>query len=58
MFINLTQEAISSLKGKNAIFMKALKNNGNRITPDSITPENAVGRPKRPTDAVTISLEL
>jgi hypothetical protein len=38
MFISLTQDAISALKGKNYIFMKALKNKGKRITPEAITP--------------------
>jgi hypothetical protein len=33
MFISLTQDAVSALKGKNFIYMKALKNQGKRITP-------------------------
>lgn len=33
LFVSLTQESVSALKGKNFIFMKAMKNKGKRISP-------------------------
>lgn len=36
-FVSLSQQPISALKGKNYIYLKALRNNGKRITPQSLT---------------------
>lgn len=56
--MSLSQEPISALNGKNYIYMKALRNNGKRITPESVLSENSIGKAKKPTNAVTISTEL
>lgn len=56
LFVSLTQESVSALKGKNFIFMKAMRNKGKRISPEHLNSENAIGRHKRPIDSVSISL--
>ena len=58
VFISLSQESLSALKGKNAIYMRIQRNEGRRMKKEDIGTDNLLGKPQRPRDAVVISSEI
>ena len=58
VFISLTQQAKSALKGKHPIYMRVQRNDEVRMKQEDISSEKVCGKPNRPIDAVMISAQI